>query len=205
MNYHILDSKNNKIGETLAIFENDSGLIFLDINEKLPVVKEYIDTLKVNKLMNIKEQTKILLADTEWRLQRATERDSLGIELLESETPKAIMSYREAVRRASNRAEIELNKLRSVKTVNAFTWQVEPTDYPSNTALTHLEFLRRFTSDERVAISAASAVNPVLADYMKVLDIATMVNLSDVDVAAGINVLEQAGIISEGRAAEILS
>lgn len=56
-----------------------------------------------------------------------------------------------------------------------------------------------------MAISAASAVNPVLADYMKMLDIATMVNLSDVDVAAGINVLEQAGIISEGRAAEILS
>ena len=202
MGFNILDKDGNQIGWTASEFKNDSELQFID--DTLEITPD-IDTLKGNKVKAIKQQATQLLAGTEWQLQRATERDSLGVELLESETPKAILSYREAVRRASNRAEIELNKLRSVKTVNAFTWQVEPTDYPSNTALTHLEFLRRFTSDERVTITAASAQNPALADYMKMLDSAKLINLSDVDVSAGVNVLEQAGIITAGRANEILS
>lgn len=202
MGFNILDKDGNQIGWTASEFKNDSELQFID--DTLEITPD-IDTLKGNKVKAIKQQATQLLAGTEWQLQRATERDSLGVELLESETPKAILSYREAVRHASNRAEIELNKLRSVKTVNAFTWQVEPTDYPSNTALTHLEFLRRFTSDERVTITAASAQNPALADYMKMLDSAKLINLSDVDVSAGVNVLEQAGIITAGRANEILS
>lgn len=202
MGFNILDRGCNHVGWTASEFDNDDNLQFID--DTLEIAPD-IDTLKANKVQAIKQQATQLIADTEWQLQRASERDSLGVTLLESETPKAILSYREAVRRASNRAEIELNKLRSIKTVNAFTWQVEPTDYPDNTALTHLEFLRRFTATERVTITAASAQNPALADYMKMLDSAKLINLSDADVAAGVSTLEQAGIITAGRANEILS
>lgn len=122
MSYYILDRNNNQVGETQAVFDNDSGLHFIKFGEQLPEPITDIENIKFNKVPEIKQQATQLIANTEWQLQRANERDSLGVELLESETPKAIMSYREAVRRASNRAEAELNKLRSVKTVNAFTW-----------------------------------------------------------------------------------
>ena len=202
MGFNILDKDGSRIGWTADEFENDSGLQFID--DMIEIAPD-IDTLKTNKVQAIKQQATQLLVDTDWQLQRATERDSLGMALLESETPKAILSYREAVRRASNRAESELSLLDNVADINAFTWQVEPTDYPSNTALTHLEFLRRFTSDERVTITAASAQNPALADYMKMLDSAKLINMDDADVAAGVSTLEQAGIITAGRANEILS
>lgn len=201
MGFNILDKDGKQIGWTASDFENDNELQFID--DTLEIAPD-IDTLKANKVEAIKQQASQLLADTEWQLQRATERDALGMALLESETPKAILSYREAVRRASNRAETELNKLSAVNTVNAFTWQVEPSDYPNNKSLTHLEFLRRFTSDERIAITQAGLSNTAIADYIKMLDVAKFVSTTDSDVAAGVQSLEAAGVIDAGRAAEIL-
>lgn len=202
MGFNILDKDNNHIGWTANEFENDGDLQFVD--DTLEIVPD-IDALKANKVIEIKQQASQLLADTDWQLQRATERDALGMALLESETPKAILSYREAVRRASNRAETELNKRSAVNTVNAFTWQVEPSDYPSDKSLTHLEFLRRFTSDERIAITQAGLSNTAIADYIKMLDVAKFINTTDSDVAAGVQSLEAAGVIDAGRATEILT
>lgn len=201
MGFNILDKDGKHIGWTASEFENDSELQFID--DTLEIAPD-IDMVKADKVNAIKQQASDLIADTEWQLQRATERDALGMTLLESETPKAILSYREAVRRASNRAETELNKLRAINTVNAFTWQVEPTDYPSNKSLTHLEFLRRFTSDERIAITQAGLSNTAIADYINMLDVAKFVNTTDGDVAAGVQALEAAGVIDLGRANEIL-
>lgn len=188
------------IGWTASQYVDDS-VTFID--DTLDIEQD-IDTLKANKVGAIKQQAAQMIANTDWRLQRANERDSLGMALLESETPKAILSYREAVRRASNRAETELNKLRAVNTINAYTWQVEPSDYPSNKSLTHLEFLRRFTLDERIAITQAGLSNTAIADYIKMLDVAKFINTTDSDVAAGVQALEAAGAIDVGRAAEIL-
>lgn len=201
MGFNILDKGGNHIGWTASEFENGSELQFID--DTLEIAPD-IDTLKANKVKAIKQQANQLLADTDWQLQRAQERDALGMALLESETPKAILSYREAVRRASNRAETELNKLRAVNTVNGFTWQVEPSDYPNNKSLTHLEFLRRFTSEERIAITQAGLSNTAIADYIKMLDVAKFINTTDSDVATGVQALEAAGVIDAGRAAEIL-
>lgn len=201
MGFNILDKDGKQIGWTASEFANDSELQFID--DTLEIASD-IDALKANKIAEIKQQATQLLADTDWQLQRATERDALGMALLEIETPKAILSYREAVRRASNRAETELSKLRSTKTINAFTWQVELSDYPSNKSLTHLEFLRRFTSDERIAITQAGLSNTAISDYVKMLDVAKFINTTDSDVAAGVQALEVAGVIDVGRAAEIL-
>ena len=71
--------------------------------------------------------------------------------------------------------------------------------------LSKLEYLRRFTVNERVAIRAAAAANPVLADYLAMLELAQEINLRDTDTIAAVNMLEQAGLIGTGRAAEILS
>lgn len=72
------------------------------------------------------------------------------------------------------------------------------------TVITKLEYLRRFTSQERVTIRTVAKSNPVLEDYLAMLDIAEEINLSDADTVAAVQMLEQAGLIASGRAAEIL-
>ena len=71
--------------------------------------------------------------------------------------------------------------------------------------MTKLEYLRRFTQDERVAIRAAAKSNAVLEDYMALLELAQDVNTTDADTVAAVNMLEQVGLIAAGRAQEILN
>jgi hypothetical protein len=68
-----------------------------------------------------------------------------------------------------------------------------------------VDFLRLFTQAERINIRAAAAVNPVVDDYQNMLDAATTVNLQDPDILTGVPLLEQAGLIGPGRAAQILA
>ena len=70
--------------------------------------------------------------------------------------------------------------------------------------LTKLEYLRRFTSAERVAIRAAAKMEPVLEDYMSLLELAEEINTQDSDTIAAVQMLESVGLISAGRANEIL-
>jgi hypothetical protein len=71
--------------------------------------------------------------------------------------------------------------------------------------ITRLAFLNRFTADERIAIRAAAAQSPAIADYLAMLDAAQDVDLTDARTIGGANALEAAGLIGEGRAAEILA
>jgi hypothetical protein len=73
------------------------------------------------------------------------------------------------------------------------------------TKLTKLDFLNRLTSAERIAIRAAAAQSPAIADYMAMLDAAQDVDLTDARTIGGVNALEAAGLIGEGRAAAILA
>jgi len=68
-----------------------------------------------------------------------------------------------------------------------------------------IEYLRRFTQDERVAIRLADASNHIVNDYVELLNATTTLHLDDPDVIAGVNQLEQAGLLAAGRAAEILA
>jgi hypothetical protein len=81
-----------------------------------------------------------------------------------------------------------------------------PPDAPPVPAFvwTRLEYLRRFTGTERVTIRAAAAASPVLADYLHLLDLAEEVRSDDPDTIAAVQMLEGAGLIAPGRAAEIL-
>lgn len=71
--------------------------------------------------------------------------------------------------------------------------------------LSKLEYLRRFTSEERVTIRQAAKVTPVLEDYLSLLELADEINTGDADTIAAVNMLEQAGLIAQGRAAEVLA
>lgn len=76
-------------------------------------------------------------------------------------------------------------------------------EIPREVQLTKLQFLRRFTASERVAIRASS--NPIIIDFMSLLDLALDVRLDDPDTIAGVNYLETLELIGAGRAAEILA
>lgn len=76
---------------------------------------------------------------------------------------------------------------------------------PISRTLTKLEYLRRFTVEERVAIRAAAEQNPVLADYLQLMELAQEINTGDADTIAAVTMLEQAGLIAAGRAQEILN
>jgi len=69
---------------------------------------------------------------------------------------------------------------------------------------TKLEYLRRFTQDERIAIRTAAKQVPQLEDYLALLELATEVRSDDPDIIAALQMLEGAGLIAAGRAAEIL-
>lgn len=80
---------------------------------------------------------------------------------------------------------------------------VDPAPVPRT--VTKLEYLRRFTGEERVAIRAVAKTNPVLEDYLAMLEIAQDINLDDPDTIGAVTMLEGAGLIAQGRAAEILA
>ena len=79
--------------------------------------------------------------------------------------------------------------------------------YPRNDVriVSKLAYLRRFASEERVAIRAAAKVNPVLEDYMALLELSEEISLDDPDTVTAVQMLESAGLIATGRAAEILA
>jgi hypothetical protein len=60
---------------------------------------------------------------------------------------------------------------------------------PRQPVLSPLEFLQRFTAVERIKIRALAKADPVVEDYMHLLDLATTVNLDDADTVNGLNYL----------------
>lgn len=72
---------------------------------------------------------------------------------------------------------------------------------PRETILTQLAFLRRFTAQERIAIRSSS--DPVIIDFLHLVNLAQDVNLDDPDTADGLAYLEAQQLIAQGRAAEI--
>lgn len=72
-----------------------------------------------------------------------------------------------------------------------------------------VQYLRRFTQDERIAIREAAKQSAILDDYLKLLDATIaqggLVNLNDPDTVGAVTLLEQSGLIAAGRAEEILN
>lgn len=80
----------------------------------------------------------------------------------------------------------------------------EPVAPTPGRVMTKLEFLRRFTGAERIALRTVAKENPVVEDYMALLDAAQEVNTADPDTSGGVMMLEAAGLLGAGRAMEIL-
>lgn len=73
-----------------------------------------------------------------------------------------------------------------------------------NTRVSRVEFFRRFKRAERIAIRGAEANDPVIGDFMLMLNLADEVDLSAEDVVEGLAYLEAQKLLSTGRREEIL-
>jgi len=78
--------------------------------------------------------------------------------------------------------------------------------------LTKYQFRMLFTLNERIAIDSAPMNTAIPANYRAMLNTMTAdlaqsgeVHLAQADVIAGVNFLEQLGLIATGRAAQILA
>lgn len=98
----------------------------------------------------------------------------------------------------------------------AFTAPVPESPPAQDTRITRLAFRKRFTQAEKVALEIAALDDPsatpaqraqaaALRAYLKDVDAATFIDLADAHVAAGVQTLEAAGLLTAGRAGEIIN
>lgn len=87
--------------------------------------------------------------------------------------------------------------------LNTHVWDdATDTFVRSSTVYTRLAFLNLFTTSERIAIRTAT--NPIVVDFMNLLDVAEYVDTQNPDTQAGVNYLASLNLITPERAAEIL-
>lgn len=68
--------------------------------------------------------------------------------------------------------------------------------------ITKLAFLRRFTAEERIAIRNTS--DPIINDFMELLNHAEEIIIDDPDIVAAVNYFESLELIAPSRKEEIL-
>lgn len=72
--------------------------------------------------------------------------------------------------------------------------------------ITKLAFKQRLTQAERIAIRSAAQTNPVVYDFLDILDSATFIDLSRQETIDGLHAIEAiVPEMQEGRANEILT
>jgi hypothetical protein len=173
------------------------GAIVVDASRRLAAIQ-------LARITTIKASAGTQIAALGWRLERAQERDKIGAD---GETINDVLSEREAIRKASNRAETEVQVLTSVEAIEAFTWEVLASDYPTNRVMSRLAFMHLFYDEERANIRAArdSGQSQDLLDFWELLLLAGNVDLSDPDIITGVQLLEDSGLINASRADVILN
>lgn len=165
-------------------------------------IEEPIERRKVALVHRIKQEAATRIAELDWKLARAREREAAGWATLAE--VDAVLAEREAIRRSSNAAEAAVAALDDVAAVQAFTWRNE-VEVVAPRRLTHKQFTDRFTSEEMQAILAATATNPALNAWWEKFRLARDINLDDLATQGGVQALEIAGLIGEGRAAAVLA
>jgi len=92
----------------------------------------------------------------------------------------------------------------NIPDLNTHTWdQTTETIILSNKTISTLSFLNRFTVSERIGIRAST--NPVVIDFIKLLDAVDVVSLTSADSINGVNYLVSLGLLAPTRPPEILN
>lgn len=161
-----------------------------------------LERAKAARKARIKAEAARLIEATDWKLARAREREAAGWATLAE--VDAVLAEREAIRRSSNAAEAAVDALTDVGSVQTFTWAVDvPVATPRR--LTHKGFSDRFTDAEMQDLLAACQANAALNAWWEKFKLARDINLDDPATKAGVQALEIAGLLSAGRAEEVLA
>lgn len=99
------------------------------------------------------------------------------------------------------------NNLPKLALETEYQWDVASLDFvvkPSQ-HLTKLAFLRRFTTQERIAVRSLAGTDPIIFDAMELLDMADYVSLTDTDVIQMCGYFAYVGILTSERVMEILA
>lgn len=160
-----------------------------------------LERAKAARKARIKSEAARLIEATDWKLSRAREREVAGWATLAE--VDAVLAEREAIRRSSNAAEAAVDALTDVGSVQTFTWSIDVA-VAAPRRLTHKGFSDRFTDAEMQAILAACQANAALNAWWEKFKLARDINLDDPATQGGVQALEIAGLIGEGRAAEVL-
>ncbi len=161
-----------------------------------------LERSKAARKARIKSEAARLIEATDWKLARAREREAAGWATLAE--VDAVLAEREAIRRSSNAAEAAVDALTDVGSVQTFTWSIDVA-VAAPRRLTHKGFSDRFTDAEMQAILAAAETNAALKTWWEKFKLARDINLDDPATQGGVQALEIAGLIGEGRAAEVLA
>jgi len=173
---------------------------FLERNKLKFDQSRYLDQLKAVQINRIKQQASDLISATDWKLQRARERDAAGWGSLAD--IDAVLVERETIRRSSDKAEAALLALSEASLITNFSWQVDEQLNPPQ-RLSRGEFLDRFSGTEIEQILAAAETNVALKRWILRLENSEWVKLSDAQ--HGLQALEIAGLLQPGRSQQILT
>lgn len=157
---------------------------------------------KTDRISQIKTDATKQIEALAWRIERAQERDTLG---LTGETVNQVLLEKEAIRRAGNRTENVINALSTIAEIQAVVLEIKPEDIATAPRVSRLEFLRRFNDTEMNAFVSASKANVALEAYLMKLQNAEGIVLTDPATVIGVQALEMMGIIATGRATVILA
>lgn len=160
-----------------------------------------LERAKAARKARIKAEAARLIEATDWKLARAREREAAGWATLAE--VDAVLAEREAIRRSSSAAEADVDALTDVGSVQTFTWSIDVA-VAAPRRLTHKGFSDSFTDAEMQAILAACQANAALNAWWEKFKLARDINLDDPATQGGVQALEIAGLIGEGRAAEVL-
>ncbi len=185
-----------------AIPENLSTLVLNAQGKPVQDAALALQLARAARLAAIKQEAATLLAATDWKLQRAKEREQAG--WLQVADVAAVLAEREAIRRSSNAAEEAVAALTDVAAVNALTWAPDAVAVPAPRLLTHEQLIGRFTAQEWQAMTEAARANTAMDAWMRRFALANIISLDDPATAAAIHALELAGILAQGRADDIL-
>jgi hypothetical protein len=78
-----------------------------------------------------------------------------------------------------------------------------PVAVPEPRWMSQADFKRRLTAAERIAIRAARPTDPIIDDFLDILDSTINVNLDDPDLVAGLGYMVATGLLGAERPAQI--
>jgi len=110
-----------KSGKAVETFLNLDGKVTHVV--KTERSEQNIGCVAGARLLLIKNEAGDRISATAWKLDRCKERAVLlGVELSTYKPYVAVLLEREGIRKASNEAEVAVNKLSTVEQINGFVW-----------------------------------------------------------------------------------